>query len=114
METSWPSCSSMAASCAPKRPQPMMITYISRLRRHAQDYHFADGALEDVAGGPAQLELPKGAPVGNADDDRVGAALHRLIDYRMARFPRLQKVSIDLEVETFGRALRLVQDLIAA
>src|SRR3972149_4287858 len=92
-----PSASSITASSAPRRPQPMMRMSMS-VRRHAQEDDLAAGRLQDVLRPAAKHDLAVGAPEGHREDDGVCLALRRLVDDGVAGVARLQEVALYLEV----------------
>src|SRR3989304_2457280 len=107
-----PSASSITASSAPRRPQPMMRMSMS-VRRHAQEDDLAAGRLQDVLRHAAKLELAVGAPEGHREDDGVRLALRRLVDDGVAGVARLQEVALYLEVLAPRRHLCLREDLLS-
>src|SRR3972149_11633733 len=107
-----PPASSITASSAPRRPQPMMTTFTS-VRRHAQKDDLAAGRLQDVLRHAAELELAVGAPKGHREDDGVRLALRRLVDYGVAGVARLQEVAFHLQVLAARRHLCLREGLLS-
>ena len=112
--TSWPSWSSIAASSAPTRPQPMIRTFTGRApRRRAADDHLAGRVPEDVLRRIAQLDLAQRPCVAGAGEDGVHAALYRLVHDGVTGVAGLEELPGDLEVQRVRHLLGAGEDLLA-
>src|SRR5215471_9611925 len=110
--TSWSALVNCCASRAPTRPQPMMMTNVSRLprmielapaltcragwslgraheRRRAGQPHAAWSVLEHIGRGMPQVELAELALVADAHDDQVDLAFEGFVDDCGAHVARL-------------------------
>ena len=79
--------------------------------RLAHDPHGARRVLQDIGDGPPDREVPaEPLPVGEAQDQQVGAALGRLVDERRADVAGLEEDGFEVDLRLLGDRLGGVED----